>query len=127
MNVQVSKPSTCISVEFYIDYNPAIVEILDEDAVALVCRSLSAPSSRPFGVQNIVNPTAGRIHVAYSQANPSPAQSGGGVVASFRARALAQGATALALHTTQLTDVFASSMAHDAVGGLVSVNPKWSP
>jgi len=123
VDVQVSNAVNLYSVEFYIDYNPAIVEILDEDAVAPGVQIALGPFLSPDSVvQNIVNPTAGRIHAAYSQASPSPAQSGGGVVASFRARALAQGATALALHTTQLTDVFASSMAHDAVGGLVSVN-----
>lgn len=125
VDVIVSNVANLYGVEFHVNYNPAIIEILDEDPVLPGVQIAFGPFLAPDSVvQNQVNAVAGQIHWVVSQSSPSPAQSGSGVVARFRARALAQGATALMLHTTNLNDVFAQSIAHGSMGGLVSVNTR---
>ena len=125
IEVKVSDVTNLYGVEFHIGYNPTVIQILDEaPAIPGTQIAFGAFLSPDSVLQNSVDETLGVIHFAISQAPPTPAKSGGGVVARFRVRALAQGATPLAIHNTALTDADTQGIPHGAIGGFVAVNTR---
>jgi len=125
IHVRVDNVTDLYGVEFHIHYNPTILQVLDADGslagTQIVVGSFLSPDSV---TQHEVDDGAGAIHIAYSQQAPAPPKSGGGIVARFRVRALASGATALAIQDTGLTNVSAEGMPHGAGGGFVVANAR---
>lgn len=125
IEVRIEKVADLYGIEFHINYDPSIVEILDEDGGMLGTQiSFGAFLSPDSVVQNEVDESTGMIHYAVSQAAPTPPRSGEGIVACFRVRALSVGATALGFHVTRLAHADGHSIAHGAAGGLVAVNAR---
>ncbi|MBC7234667.1 MAG: hypothetical protein H5T69_02410 [Chloroflexi bacterium] len=125
IDVKVAEVTNLQGVEFHITYDPTILAILDEDAGIPGIQIALGPFLSPGAVaQNQVDTVAGVIHVAYTQSNATPPQSGSGTVASFRVQAVAVGATPLGMHGTALLDGSLNSIPHSAVGGFVAVDTR---
>lgn len=124
LDIRVANVTNLFGVEFHIDYDPAILDVQDADNTVAGTQVGYGPFLSPESViLNHVDETAGKIHFAVSQV-AAPARTGAGIVATFDVRAISTGATALALHTTELTDVFSQSMAHVALGGWAAVDTR---
>jgi hypothetical protein len=125
IDVKVDHVADLYGVEFHIDFNSGVIRVLDEDITVPGTQIGYGTFLTPDSVvENNVEDVFGRIHFAISQSEPTPPRYGGGVIAHFRVRALAQGASALAIHTTTLTDSHAQNIPHAVAGGLVAVNTR---
>ena len=125
LQIRVRDVINLYSVEFYVLYDPTVIEVLDEDpGVPGVQVGFGAFLSPHSVMQNSVDAVQGRINFAISQTEPTPGKNGEGAIAHFRIRALTEGATPLALFGTKLWDRTAAAIAHGSAGGVVAVNSR---
>jgi len=123
--VRVDNVSGLYGAQFTIGYDPSVIAVVDADAgtpgVQVGIGGFLTPDSI---LANIADNGSGMIQFAISQTPPTAARSGSGVLATIRVRALAQGASSLAIMSTQLTSQGGGAIPHDAAGAFVSVNSR---
>ena len=123
--VKVASVANLNAVDFQVSYHPGVVQVLDEDPATPGTQIAAGDFLSPDLIQaNTVDETLGKIRFALSQLPPTPSKSGMGVVARFRVRALAQGASLLPLYNTRLFDTHGRDIPHTSQGGFVAVNER---
>lgn len=125
IDVYVGNVTGLNAVEWHVQYDPAVVEVQDENPSRLGTQvGFGAFLSPDVVLQNTVDNTNGRIDCAIAQNPPNPPKSGTGIVARFRVRALTEGATSLAIRSSTLLSAGHTLIPHGAGGGLVTINTR---
>ncbi len=127
VNVRIDDVTDLKGVEFYITYDPAILEVQDANAgqsgIQITLGSFLTPE---FVVVNTVDSTLGKIDFSYMQT--SGAVSGSGVVASITFKGKAAGTSTLAFSSSvKLADAGSNPIAFTPQNGQVTVGGGTSP
>ncbi len=123
LTVKIADITNLYGIQFELVYAAGIVEVLDEDPATPGVQIGLGDFLTPVTItQNLADPLIGIIRFAINQYPPTPARSGSGTIARFRLRGLNEGATALAFHSSLLTDPEGNPIAHRRAGGMVAVN-----
>lgn len=106
VEIRINDVAGLYGADVWLAFDPAVLEVVDADpsteGVQITDGGFLAPPL--FYIALIADNTAGTVHYAATQLNPTPAVDGSGVLASVKFRAKSAGTSALHFTYTMLSD-----------------------